>query len=86
MLSRLEAAIDYTNTWQASAARQVSHDIGGSPENSKHEYITIMCPEGCGPGDMIVANFNGQDIPTQVPDGVVAGEEFEIQVETTRQA
>jgi hypothetical protein len=43
--------------------------------------MTIVCPEGVGPGDTLeVTTPAGQEVGVPVPDGMQPGEEFEISV------
>jgi hypothetical protein len=43
--------------------------------------ITLECPEGMGPGDVIHVDWRGGEIEIEIPVGVSAGDEFEVEVE-----
>ena len=44
--------------------------------------LEIICPEGCGPGDLIlIEGPDGEDIEVIVPDDVGSGETFEYDFE-----
>lgn len=54
----------------------------GEPEalGDDDEFVTVVCPEGLSPGDVIVISHptTGGDIEGEVPQGVNPGDEFEI--------
>jgi hypothetical protein len=54
---------------------------GNDREETEDETMTIICPEGVGPGDALeVTTPAGQQVAVPVPDGIQPGEEFEISV------
>ena len=44
------------------------------------QSVTIVCPDDAGAGDSLVLEIDGSEIEITIPEGVEAGEEFEIQV------
>ena len=42
------------------------------------ETLSVVCPEGCGAGDTISLATAAGDVEIVVPDGVEAGQEFEV--------
>jgi Ca2+-binding EF-hand superfamily protein len=48
--------------------------------NDDDEFVSVVCPEGLQPGDMIVISHpdTGEDVEGEVPEGVSPGDEFEV--------
>ena len=42
--------------------------------------LSIECPEGCGPGDVLSIEVDGEMLEIVVPDGVGPGEAFEVHI------
>ena len=47
------------------------------------QVVEMKCPEGSGPGTQLQANANGQTFQVTVPQGVVPGATFQVQVPVT---
>ena len=55
--------------------------LAAEGDGSTHESLTITCPEGVGPGDVLSIEHNGQEFEIEVPEGVEPGDDFEINLE-----
>jgi hypothetical protein len=44
--------------------------------------LTLECPEGMGPGDVIHVDWRGGEIEIEIPVGVSVGDDFEVELET----
>jgi hypothetical protein len=40
--------------------------------------MLVVCPPGLGAGDLVLVDFEGAELEVIVPDGVAAGDEFEV--------
>lgn len=40
--------------------------------------MLVVCPPGLGAGDLVLVDFEGAEVEVIVPDGVAAGDEFEV--------
>jgi hypothetical protein len=64
----------------AFAAAEISAAVNGAEVSPLATgVINVRCPEGTGPGDVVlVETANGAEIEIEIPDGVCAGDEFEV--------
>ena len=49
-------------------------------ESDGMQTVQMTCPVGCGPGSSIQAEINGTMMSLQVPEGVMEGQAFQVQV------
>ena len=74
---------DWTECTQAGSGRTYYYNF--DTEESQWELpvtttLSIECPEGCGPGDMLSIEVDGETLEIAVPDGVGPGEAFEVHI------
>ena len=65
----------------AVALAKAKAELAQMTEQSKDAVassISIVCPDGVGPGDVLAVEHEGQAIDVQVPEGVGPGDEFEV--------
>ena len=60
---------------------ETREDDPDADESDGVERLTVVCPDGCSPGDpLYVTTPNGQEVEVVVPDGICPGAEFEVEV------
>ena len=42
-------------------------------------WITVECPDDAGPGDTLEIEYGGREIDVEIPGGVAAGDEFQVE-------
>lgn len=80
----LGSGIDAELTFELEEAQQSEHgeEQEDAPFSRSTEVLSIVCPEGVSPGDMLlVGTSTGEEVQVQVPDGVEPGDEFEVSVD-----
>ena len=61
---------------QQQATRQAVSDF------SRSTTLTITCPEGLGPGDLLDVMIGQEETEVTIPEGVSAGMEFDLEIES----
>ena len=51
------------------------------PQETELATLSVECPEGCGPGDLLSVEVDGALVEVQVPDGIGPGDAFEVQLQ-----
>lgn len=73
-LARLEA--------EAEKLEQLDENEHALAESSNVETLLIVCPEGVDSGDLLlVVASTGEDVEVEVPEGVMPGDEFEVNIQ-----
>ena len=72
---------------EAEAATIENGESVGEEIAENLQSLTVMCPDECGPGSVILISTDwGTELEVEVPDGVHAGDEFVVTVEMPQQS
>ena len=63
----------------ATSPHQAAGPAGSVPTTTL-QLVQMQCPQGSTAGDTLVATINGATMSVIVPNGVLAGEYFQVQV------
>jgi hypothetical protein len=63
-----------------TAEEMENHPGAAAAAASPTATLVLECPEGAGPGDTLEVEWEGNEIEIEIPAGVSAGQEFEVEI------
>ena len=65
----------------ANVLDQIDGDTVDDQNNAESATFEVQCPDGLGPGDVVILETGSGAVEVEIPEGVAAGENFSIEIQ-----